>query len=357
MRKNRVPKPDSRKLSELEDHLHILRTEVELLQKDTSHLMVIAAALRSLVCYSSGTEGLLWRLCNRFDVSDEVVVYTAGNVNPDAPLARGLRLFVLPLQRPTESQGQRESLEWIIKKYDAIFAAGSSYTYEDLIKTISQQIGIAHSDPGIEPRLSMVEQLLINGLPPYFTVISNLAEFVLQVGNRVIDAAVDESYKRTKRSASLTISIGGLVQEIPAGRVKVAEWRSDISEVSVKAYFTPRSFEFIVDKRGKHRWCPNVMLPDGFTSGRAAFFGLTYDSSSDELRAIAPQVPGPTVKASELGYLHPREIVPVKVTEESMPYMEPLGLPIHARLLSPQEMNQMPEVVRYPPTFVDDCSK
>ena len=76
------------KLRDLESELYLVRRDLEGLPQDTAHLKSLSTQLRALLCFSSGTEGLLWRLAEELNVADHVVLHLPGRVNPDHPLSR-----------------------------------------------------------------------------------------------------------------------------------------------------------------------------------------------------------------------------------------------------------------------------
>jgi hypothetical protein len=100
-KKIRVRKTVLQQLTDLEAHLFLLREHRHNLAKDLDYIKAIAAELRVLVCLSSGTEGLLWRLLERYHVSDQVELHVAGSVDRDHPLARGLMFWFSILADPT----------------------------------------------------------------------------------------------------------------------------------------------------------------------------------------------------------------------------------------------------------------
>ena len=50
-------------------------------------------------------------------------------------------------------------------------------------------MGTAHEDEGLEPALTQLSSIFINGIEPYIDVLVTDAELTLEVGERVIDAA------------------------------------------------------------------------------------------------------------------------------------------------------------------------
>jgi hypothetical protein len=60
------------KLRDLESELYLVRRDLEGLAQDSAPFKSLATQLRALVCLSSGTEGLLWRLADELKVPDHV---------------------------------------------------------------------------------------------------------------------------------------------------------------------------------------------------------------------------------------------------------------------------------------------
>ena len=134
-RRDRVPKTLTGKLHDLDDQVYLLRDQLRSLKEDRSHLKVIAAQLRVLVCFSSGTEGLLWRLVDELGVSDELELQLAfGTVNPNHPLNQGLSFWYIPIKRPGDGPPQlpieRVSLREVIKDHEVVYIAGKTKLIE-----------------------------------------------------------------------------------------------------------------------------------------------------------------------------------------------------------------------------------
>src|SRR5258708_28138571 len=93
----RVPKTTKSQVQALDEHLYLLRDHLHrLVEEGPVHLKAISAELRVLICKSSGTEGLLWRLMDELQVSDALDLHVAGNVDRDHPLAHGLAFAIVP---------------------------------------------------------------------------------------------------------------------------------------------------------------------------------------------------------------------------------------------------------------------
>ena len=193
-RQNRIPKTLEDKLSDIEEHLYLLRYHMSHLNEREAHLKGLVAELRVLVCFSSGTEGLLWRLADKLDVSDKVYVHFLGSLNTQHPLSKGLDLDLLPpLCRGGEGHPQippnHWSLKYMLKKGDAIIVLGKQLTHEYLIKVIAQQMGSAHEDEGLEEVLVEMRDIFVTGVQPYIPILAADADLTLEVGSRVLDKA------------------------------------------------------------------------------------------------------------------------------------------------------------------------
>jgi len=201
----RISKNLLEQLEALDDHLYLLRQNLLGLQKDEAYIKVIAAELRVLVCLSSGTQGLLWRMVDHVNVPDAVELQLAGNVDVNHPLANGLTFFFVPIQRAgfghPDLPPRSYSLRKVIKCCNAIFVTGKGLTHEYLIKAIAQQIGSAHEDNAIELPLATLKAMFINGTQPYIPILTLVSELVLEVGERVLSKAEgSHGFKRKTRS-------------------------------------------------------------------------------------------------------------------------------------------------------------
>ncbi|MDA8247835.1 MAG: hypothetical protein M0Z28_01530, partial [Rhodospirillales bacterium] len=172
----RVQKTIGHKLAELEDHLLLLSQALDGLESgQIAHFRHLAAELRVLICESSGTDGLLWRLADELRVDDVVVLHQIGNVDPAHPLAQGLRFHFLPLCSPGHGDPrlpiEAYSLRDIIRAHEAIFGSGQGITHQRLIKWLCEQVGSGHEDEGIAPPLAELNSVLIGNAQAFFGVL------------------------------------------------------------------------------------------------------------------------------------------------------------------------------------------
>lgn len=193
-RSKRIPKTLQRKVADLDDHCYLLaEARHKLASGEVAYLKSLAAELRVLVCHSSGTEGLLWRLVEELGVLDAVHVHLAGNVDRNHPRARELSFAFVPIfpagQGHPHLPPRHYSLKSIIKECDAVFISGLGYTHEQLIKGVSQQMGSAHEAEGVEPHLLELGEMVLGNQTALTQILTSDAAYVLEVGDRVIDQA------------------------------------------------------------------------------------------------------------------------------------------------------------------------
>lgn len=190
---SRFPRDFNDLIQALDDHVVVLRAALLRSRDEPAFMKTVASELRVLVCYASGTEGLLWRVCEKMQISDSVHVVDPGEIDLDHPLSRGLEFQVSPIRRPAELEPcETISLKEIIKSFRAIYVASvkdERITHEKLIRAVSEQIGGAHEDDGVTLEVAKLRSVLMNGRYLFNKVLAIDAELVLQVAERVIHEA------------------------------------------------------------------------------------------------------------------------------------------------------------------------
>lgn len=336
MGKRRVPKTLKGKLSDLDDHIFLLRTHLHGIKEDVAHVKAIAAELRTLVCFSGRREGLLWRLVDKVGVLDLVHVHLAGEIDTQHPLATNLQLAYIPIVRagfgdPKLPPGYF-SLRDIIKGNEAIFVSGKGLTHEYLIKAVSQQMGTAHEDDGIEPRLASLTQVFVAGIQPYIPILVMDAQLALEVGERLLEkAGVEFAYKRKPRPykyGDTTIAIRCGLNAFLQEKVEVLSFMSYVSGVEIKCIAQSDRILFRVSKRGElvkvrqeddRRLATatggcvkeiGAMYPKNWNTGVDAVFAFLYSSSHRQARTITNSDPQKAGVDFDIGWLDARELVP-----------------------------------------------
>lgn len=216
----KIPKTLHKKLRDLEDHLFLLYEALtKLVSGETAFFKSLAAELRVLVCFSSGTEGLLWRLIQELEIQDFVHVHLPGNLNRDHPLAKSVNFAFVPVLHAGFGDPRLPpalySLRGIIKKNEALYISDRGITHESLIKAIAQQMGSAHEDEGVESHLVELSDVIVSNQQPFVQVLTSDASLVLEVGNRVMKQAQDSrGYLRKYKFKPLRISKVPTIQDV-----------------------------------------------------------------------------------------------------------------------------------------------
>jgi hypothetical protein len=346
--KNRNEKSIEQKLLDLDAHMYLLRQHLHKLHDSKSHLKVIAAELRTLVCKSSGTEGLLWRLADELNVGDLVALHLPGKLKQDHPLVRGLEFMIVPVFRAGKGDPRvvpgNYSFRAVIKDAEALVALGKPLTHEYLIKAVAQQMGTAHEDDGLEPALVQLSAIFVNGVEPYLGVLAMDAELTLEVGERVLEAAETRglldrpSHSHDYGNVSVVVRV--CRKQHLGSRVHLFRYHSYTSEATVIGLATPTGVLFQLSKRKQ----PIVELlapyPKSCTLGEDAIAVLSYCSRTGEVRTITAD--GPTApQLCKLGWVHASELALEEISELDKEIVEQRFLLTYERLLSTRDVLEL----------------
>ncbi len=330
------------KIRDFDHHQFLLRDALQRLGEDPAHLKIIAAELRTLICTSDDTEGLLWRLVSALNVSDEIFLEAAVSLKKGHPINAGVSFSTIPLNRPeTGPPGiapELHSLREIIKEYEAVHLSsfqGPKITHEYLIKAIAQQMGSAHEDEGLEPVIRRLQCLFFNGVHPYTRVLAFDAELALQIGERLLDHCEHElNYQRARRkqvAGNVTMILRCFRVSDLVGIVPVLTFRSEISEVEIRCMARTSSIAFKFIKRGelvREISLPFVRDPD------LTLFAVSYSSTLREIRVIVNDVGHAPVNCN-LGWLDAMEITNPTFHPEIQGFVKLDWVFTFARLISP----------------------
>lgn len=347
--KQRIQKTLLRQLRDLDDHLFLLRESLHGLRQESAYLKSLSAELRVLVCSSFRTEGLLWRLLDKLNVSDSLHLSVPGELDKDHPLARGMIIAFVPLLRgrdaPPGVVADYYPLRRIIKDTEPVYVKLKGLTHEYLIKAVAQQMGSAHEDEGVEPSLATLSELFIGGVEPYVRILAFDAELVLQVGERVLLRAESvHRFKRKQRTAGegdVTLVVRMGLRETLGARIPVFTFRSDIAESEVTGLAGPQSFVFTVQKSGCQVADIVVPYPEKWELNQDAVFAFSYSSAVRQARAISSDLFRAEPVSCDLGSVDAREI--------GKPSLDPIGegfvyiqlLMSYARLLSARDCREL----------------
>ncbi len=306
-RKNRIPKPILRLITDLDSHLFILRRDLKQLGKVDSSLKVITTELRVLVCLSSGTEGLLWRLTNLLNVPDNVFVQTE-DFDQDNKFFNKLSLAMFPIRRGSSEKhpipSKFRSLKHIIRNMDALACDGKVISHEKLIKSISQQMGSAHECDGIDKFLVKLISNKINDQESFIPIIKMDSQLVLEVGERVINHAIKKyNFVRevqVRNQGDLSLVFSYPTKKIVPDGTEIFAWRSAISDVKITARTKNDLVEFEIIKSDK---IITVMTSPIQLSRGYSFFTLSYCSSAKKARTLVDNVISTEKDIEGLGWI------------------------------------------------------
>ncbi len=340
----RIPRPLLEKIEALDDHLFLLREALHNLHHDDARLKTLASELRLLVCLSSGTEGLLWRLTKEMQIDDTVSVQSAGEeVDPDHLLSVNLQFMKIPLCRagngPPEIPVVQLSLSELIKSGCAFCVQGENLTHERTIGLVANQIGSSHESEKVSPKLQFLRQILINNKPSFFEVLALHADLTLEVGERVISKA--ESTYDLKRKARSSCGDWSLVvvAQLHASTdrtIHLASLESAIACVKLIITLGEGNIVYQFERSGKPLSPLTASIPSAWNSGKTAAFCLSYSSRHERARIIVNEVIVPDV-GFPLGFVDIREMGCPKMADSILS-----GIVLHFnRFLRPDEVKQL----------------
>lgn len=340
---SRHPRSRNDMISALDQHQYLLRTSLHGLKEDDSHIKTLSSELRVLICESSRTEGLLWRLCDQLSISDVVNMIVAEAVNREHPDNQCLDICQLPMQRPNEgptvSRGEFVRLRDIIKKSEAIYVSqllDRVFTHELLIGAIAGQMGGAHESEDLDSCLVKLNSFLVNHRQLYYSVLALDAELTLQICDRVLDFCESEyQYHRLSRPrehGDVSVCLHLKKSQTLLGDVNIVLLYSYVSEVEIRCIAGPQSINFILVKRDKIVGEYAINYPLGWDNGEDALFVLSYTSAHRQIRTVInntvylPSVP------CNFGWVDAREIY-YRASEQFLEFLELKNMMVYSKLL------------------------
>ena len=353
MAKNkRIPKTLSQKLNDLDDHLYIVREHLSKLNDSSSHLKVLSAELRTLVCWSSVTEGLLWRLVDELTVDDKIFLHVPGDLIEDHPLAQGLQFLIVPIQRGGKGDPRLPpyyySFKEIIKETQALVAGGKPFTHEYLIKAVTQQMGSAHEDDGLEEMLVDLKSIFINGVEPFVSVLATDAKLTLDVGERVLEKAeTKHNYKRhhhKREYGNLSIVVSFRIKQKVLGSITLFVFRSYIGDIIISISAAPTGVEFSIKKHGTIVGEFLAKYPDEFCEGDHVTFIFSYCSRTKQARTIINGLASNLINTKDMGWVHVSDFVLESNNNDHSDFIEQFYMLAYERLLSSKDSSDFSEL-------------
>lgn len=348
---SRLPRTLGELLQALDHHQFLLREALYGLREDPAHLKTLATELRTLICLSSGTEGLLWRVADQLGVSDVIDLQVAESVNRDHPLVRGMSIWQLPMQRPGEGPPglptEPIQLRDVIKNCEAIYVSQISdrvFTHELLIGAIAGQMGGAHEAEGIDYSLVKLNNFLINHQQLYVKVLVLDSELTLQIGERVLDSAErHQGFRRARRPrmyGDVTLCLRFARRQFVLGRIPIITLRSPISEAEITCSIGPQAADFTLTKRGVVVAEFAAPYPVDWELGADAMFTLSYSSAHRQARTITNGRANGQPVVCDCGWLDARELR-LQPHSGFDDFILVRCVPLYSRLLSPAECGEL----------------
>jgi len=311
-RKNRTPKPLETLIKSLDSHLFLIRRDIGNLGKTEASLKLITTELRTLICFSSGTEGLLWRLTEKLKISDLIKV-VALNFDEDNHLFQKLHFSAAPVGRVINDPRAPSPVVISFKKYinecDAIAFESKLYSHEKLIKSLCQQMGSAHEDDGIEDFLLMAQSIKLNDREAYINSIRFAAELTLEVGQRVIDKALKNlGYLQNKHGdhnyGNISLVFSYPNTNLPVKNTTLFTWRSEVSNVTLTIQLSGNSIIFSFLKNGVE---VSVLEHPINADKDYSYHVLSYCSASKQARSLCDGYAYPLEEITNLGWVFPAD--------------------------------------------------
>jgi hypothetical protein len=348
---NRISKTLKQKLLDLDAHLFLLRTHLHKLKDNRSHIKVIAAELRTLICYSGKTEGLLWRLTDELKIDDRIKLHLPGKVNYENPLMQGLDFLILPLKRADKGAPQikakRHSLRGIIKQSEAIVAIGKSITHEYIIKAVAQQIGTSHEDDGVEPALDSLAKISIDGVEPYINVLAFDAEMTLEVGERVLRAAEAKSLisrpVHNYNYGNLSIVLRFQKDCKLSSKLEILRLRSFISSIEIKSFATNDDVIFTAAKDKEQALSLSAPYQNKDKSAQDVVVAFSYCSHARKARILSSTGADEIIECN-LNWAHAPELTPEYINNTSTESHKLCSFYIFERLVSTKDIMEIAQL-------------
>ncbi len=345
----RIPKTLSNKLNDLDSHLFIIREHLGNLYESPSHLKVIAAELRALLCLSSGTEGLLWRLVDELEIDDKIFLHVPGDLIEDHHLARGLQFLIVPIKRGGKGDPKLPpfncSFKELIKERQALVVGGKPVIHEYLIKAIAQQMGSAHEDDGLEPMLVDLKSRFINGAESFIPVLSTNSELALEIGERVLENAERKmGYRRHHHKheyGNLSIVSSLRINKQVLGVLPLFSFRSYVSNHNITLSLTPSGVEFSVKNHNLEVATLLAKLPEEYSFGQHSVFVFSYCSRTKQARTIVDGVPSGVINFKDIGWLHVSDLILEKNDNRHPDVVETFYVLSYERLLSSEDSKSL----------------
>jgi hypothetical protein len=344
----RVSKSIEQKIAALDEHLFLLRLHLQGLRDSPSHLKVISAELRTLVCLSSKVEGLLWRLTHELAVDDGVHLNLAGDFDLGHPLAQSLSFAIAPMTRGDQAHPafvpNTYSLKEVIKRSQAVLTLGKPLTHETLISAVAQQMGTAHEADKVSPEIDQLSSIFVNGVEPFVHVLETDAQLVLEVGERVLEMAEKKDIFARKRHSydygNMSVVVRLHIKKLVSEPVRILRLYSHVSRAEIQYFLTPEGLLIRFSKRGVQAAELVATFPEAFDVGCEIMHVFSYASHAQKIKTVTGGDDSEII-GCELDWIHGADfqVEPAKIDD----LFDWVHILTFGRLLSSAEVRQLME--------------
>jgi len=205
-------------------------------------------------------------------------------------------------------------------------------------------MGTAHEDDGLEPALTQLSAIFINGVEPYIGVLSMDAELTLEIGERVMEAAESQNQLRrpshSRDYGNVSVVVRMHRNQHLGTRVQLFRFHSYTSAVAVVGLATPTGVLFQLSKRQQLITELFAPYPESADPREDAIAVLSYCSKTNEARTITADGPTAPLRC-ELGWVHAAELVLEEVSDSHKDIVEQRFLLTFERLLSSRDVREL----------------
>lgn len=309
-RSPRVPKTIDQQVLELEYHAHEVRRCLGTLRHSVDNIRTLATELRVLLCLSSGTDGLLWRVLARLNISDSVAIHVPMKINESHPFSSRMAFFCAPLVRAniwtSPPPKANISFRQVIKEHVFAFAGGIRFTHEELIRKVAEQTGSGHESEDVEVAIVELFDTVIGDVQVPVHAICTYAWLAVELSERAIEHfAKNNEFKRRTLSphdGEMTLVVGLRIDSLPAELITTVEARADPYELELAATIDPQGFSFRISR-------PNGLFFEVRTPHLQAaddrnlyLYSFAYSSQLRQFRVSSSHWSG-QVEALDLGWI------------------------------------------------------
>jgi hypothetical protein len=206
-------------------------------------------------------------------------------------------------------------------------------------------MGSAHEDEGLEPALVQLNSMFINGIEPYVPVLATNAELALEVGERVLSAAEDQSiFKRQphdQNQGNISIAIRLRIRQHVAGRITLYRFHSYVADLSISVAAVPTGISFTLSKHGAEVVELVSKHPSDWFLGDDSIFVFSYCSRSRQARTITNDKAANITEICDIGWVHVGDLVLEETDVDHLDFIEQLFLLTYERLLSAEDSKSL----------------